>query len=156
MRRRSVRSFLILVVIVFVGIQFVPVERSNPPINPAETVERKVNVPPAVRVVLNRSCKNCHSNETAWPAYSYVAPTSWLLVHDVNAAREEMNFSEWGQYDSDSARDILVEICRQVRKGAMPLRQYTLIHPSARLTATDVETLCAWTVDVRKALPASE
>ncbi len=135
-----------------IGIQFVPVERTNPRIDPAQTVERQVFVPATVKAVLDRSCKDCHSDETRWPWYAHVAPTSWLLTHHVARAREEVNFSEWGQYDPDSARDILIEICRQVKRGAMPIGQYTLIHRSARLSPQDVDALCAWTRDVRKAL----
>jgi len=83
---------------------------------------------------------------------NYVAPTSWLLVRDVDEGRENLNFSEWGLHDADARRDVLIEICRQVRRGQMPLRPYTWIHPSARLTPDDVKTLCDWTIQARRAL----
>ncbi len=154
--RRVVRPVLLLLLAVFVGIQFVPVSRSNPPVDPAQTVEHKVSVPADVSAILNRSCKDCHSNETVWPAYAYVAPASWFLASHVNKAREDMNLSEWGNYDSDAARDILLEVCRQVKKGAMPVASYTLIHRSATLSPADVAALCAWTDATRKALQAAE
>lgn len=154
--RRVVRPFLLVLLVVFVGIQFVPVSRSSPPVDQAQTVERKVAVPAEVSGILNRACKDCHSDETVWPAYSYVAPASWFLAWHVNKAREEMNLSEWGGYDSDAARDILLEVCRQVKKGAMPVASYTLIHRSAALSPADVQTLCAWTDATRKALRAAE
>jgi hypothetical protein len=77
---------------------------------------------------------------------------SWLLVHDVNEARENLNFSEWGEHDADAQRDSLIEICRRVRRGQMPLKSYRWIHPSARLTAEDVKTLCDWTLEMRRSL----
>jgi heme-binding protein len=115
-----------------------------------------LTVPPEVKTILDRSCKDCHSNETVWPWYAHVAPASWLLVMDVNDAREEMNFSEWGVENVDAQRDSLLEVCRKVKSGAMPLRSYTLLHREAALTPADVTTLCTWSEASRKALKARE
>ncbi len=154
MLRRVARTVFLVLLVAFIGIQFVPVNRTNPPFDAAQTVEHLATVPPDVKAIFDRSCKDCHSNETRWPAYGYVAPMSLLLVRDVEEGREHLNLSEWGGYDTDSQRDVLVEICRQVRQGNMPLKRYTLIHSSAKLTATDVETLCNWTSTMRQSLPA--
>ncbi len=151
MVRRVLKAVLVALLVIFLAIQLVPVNRTNPPFDPAGSLERSTSVPANVKAILDRSCKDCHSNETRWPGYGYVAPMSWLLVHDVDEGRENLNFSEWGTHDADAQRDSLVEICRQVRRGVMPLRPYTWIHPSARLTAEDVKTLCDWTADIRRA-----
>jgi hypothetical protein len=149
---RAARSVLAAIGLLFLAIQLVPVHRTNPPFDPAATLERSASVPANVKAILDRSCKNCHSIETRWPAYGYVAPTSWLLVRDVTDARENLNFSEWGTNDAEAQRDSLIEICRRVRRGQMPLRSYTWIHPSARLSGDDVKQLCDWTVEMRRAL----
>jgi hypothetical protein len=151
--RRLVRYAFIILVVAFIAAQFVPVDRTNPAIDQKKTIENAMGLPPHVKTLIDRSCKDCHSNDTHWPLYSHVFPGSWLMAHDVREGREQMNFSEWGDYDADEQRDILVDICRQVRKGAMPISQYTLLHRSARLTSADVETLCRWTDDARNALP---
>jgi hypothetical protein len=152
MPRRKVRSVVIALVVVFAAIQLVPVERTNPPFDPATSLDRSVSLPANVKAILNRSCKDCHSYETRWPGYSYVAPASWLLARDVAEGRENLNFSEWGLSDADAQRDSLIEICQRVRRGEMPLRSYRWIHWSARLTPDDVKTLCDWTVEMRRAL----
>src|SRR5258708_9895630 len=41
--------------------------------------------------ILQRSCQNCHSHNTDWPWYSYVAAASWLIEKDVHEARSHMN-----------------------------------------------------------------
>jgi hypothetical protein len=150
------RLFLLIVLLAFIAIQLVPVARTNPTFDPKLTVERQVKVPEDVRAILDRSCKDCHSNETVWPAYAYVAPVSWLLTSHVRDAREKMNLSEWGTMDSDAAKDVLIEVCRQVKKGQMPLPSYTLIHRSAILSPSDVTTLCTWSDATRKAIQAAE
>jgi hypothetical protein len=152
MLRRVGRSILIALFVIVLAIQLVPVHRTNPPFDPAATLERSATVPANVKAILDRSCKDCHSNETRWPGYAYVAPMSWLLVHDVNEARENLNLSEWGTDDAEAQNDSLIEICRRVRRGQMPLKRYAWIHPSARLTAEDVEALCEWTAEMRRTL----
>ena len=156
MMRRAVKWAGLAAVLVLVALQFKPVERTNPPVDPAQVLERHLPVPAEVKAILDRSCRDCHSNETQWPFYAYIAPLSWDIIDHVNHGREEVNFSDWGTYDSDTAQDILLEICRQTRAGDMPHPSYTRIHWSARLTADDIRRLCDWTSQTRKKLKEGE
>ena len=83
-----------------------------------------------------QACFDCHSNETEWPAYSTVAPVSWLIQHDVSEGRAVLNFSEW-QRPQEEAK----EAAEEVLEGEMPLRIYQLMHAHARLSAADCERL---------------
>ena len=83
-----------------------------------------------------RPATSCHSNETDWPLYTYVAPMSWLVRRDVEDGRDELNFSDWSR-DADEADDA-VEV---IASGAMPPGRYTLIHRDAELSADEQETL---------------
>ncbi|HKE75046.1 MAG TPA: heme-binding domain-containing protein [Acidimicrobiales bacterium] len=86
--------------------------------------------------IARRSCYDCHSNESRWPAYTYVAPMSWLTRFDVERGREKLNFSEWDR-DQDKAEDA----AEQVSEGRMPLSRFTLIHRDARLSDDEVAKL---------------
>jgi len=119
--------------------QLVPLSRSNPP------VEQEVDAPPGARAVLERSCFDCHSNQTRWPWYAWVAPASWLLARDVSEAREHMNFSTWNRYDAEERADHLEEIAEVVEEGEMPPWFYLPLHPKARLSQPDVAAIHAWT-----------
>ncbi len=70
-------KMVFIAVLVLAGIQFIPVNRSNPP------VEEEILASPEVKTILKRACYDCHSHETIWPSYSRVAPVSWLLAWDV-------------------------------------------------------------------------
>ena len=153
---RVFRGLLLLGGVALLLIQLLPSGRSNPPVVQAQTIERTLTVPADVKAILDRSCHNCHSNDTVWPWYTHVAPISWLMVGDVNAAREDMNLSEWGEANADAQRDTLLEVCRQVKKGAMPLSSYRLLHREAALSAADVTTLCNWSEQARKDLKARD
>lgn len=137
------RSALILVVIL-VAIQAFRPSRKNPPIDPNHEIAAVTTVDPAVAGVLQRSCNDCHSNRTVWPAYSQIAPISWLVAYDVQEGRRELNLSEWGSYSAARKAKKLKEMCKEVTKGSMPPAKYTLIHTQARLTGADAQTICRW------------
>jgi hypothetical protein len=124
--------------VALVAIQFVPVDRTNPP------VETEVPASTEVREVLRRSCYDCHSNETVWPWYSYVAPVSWLVARDVHKGREELNFSSWNRLTTKEQIEALHESWETVEEGEMPLWFYLPTHPKARLSARDRSILRAW------------
>ena len=42
---------------------------------------------PADVQLFEKSCPHCHSENTEWTLYSYVAPMSWLVERDVSDAR---------------------------------------------------------------------
>ena len=125
----------------FLVIQLVPSERTNPP------VQTDLPAPADIRSILHRACYDCHSNETHWPWYSAVAPVSWLVIHDVDEARDHMNFSTWNAYDEEEQRDHLEECWEEIEDGEMPLWYYLPLHPSARLTDAEKEKIRNWVAD---------
>ena len=88
--------FLSLLVLLIV-IQFIPVKKSNPPID--ENMALKA--PEDVMKLLKKSCYDCHSNETKWPWYSAIAPLSWSIVSHVNNGRKALNFSNYKKIDKN-------------------------------------------------------
>lgn len=146
MSKRGKAAFVVLILII--GIQFVPVPRGNPP----ETAP--ITVPGPVRAVLENSCYDCHSNRTEWPWYSRVAPVSWLVYKDVKKGREELNFSEWGEYSDRRRNRKLEEIEEKVADKEMPLKVYLPLHPEARLSAADAERLIEWSRSERAMVEA--
>jgi|TARA_B100001971_G_scaffold212757_1_gene243779 hypothetical protein len=139
MRHWKKRTWVLFFVIdLLVVIQFIPVNRNNP------EVTGEINAPEEVMAILRRSCYDCHSNETVWPWYSYVAPASWLISRDVHDGREELNFSEWTTYTEKRKRHKRKECGEEIEEGEMPLWFYVPLHPEAELLKKDVETLLSW------------
>lgn len=128
-----------ILAVLMIGIQLIPVDRSNPP------VTQIVDAPSEVMTILRRACFDCHSNETVWPWYSKIAPISWLVASDVHEAREHFNFTTWDEYDDEDRTDILDEVWEEVEAGHMPLPKYVRLHPEAVLDDADLETIKAWT-----------
>ena len=142
--KRVLRYVLIGLGVLFVAIQFIPVERSNPP------VTGLVDAPEDVLTTLRRSCWDCHSNETDWPWYAYVAPASLRVTQHVWMGREHVNFTEWDSYDAEELDEAYEEIAKEIEKGGMPLSDYLLVHRNAKLTKSDRERLVSWAESARE------
>jgi Haem-binding domain/Cytochrome P460 len=125
----------VVILAIFVAIQFLRPNLTNPP------VTADLDAPPEVRQILHNSCYNCHSNETNLPWFDKIAPAYWVVAHDVRQARMRLNFSEIGKLPPAQQRALLFEAVNQIQLGAMPLKSYTLIHPNAKVSADDLETL---------------
>ncbi|MCC7370271.1 MAG: heme-binding domain-containing protein [Chloroflexi bacterium] len=131
--KRIVLGLVGVLVVVFVGLQLVPFGRptTDPP------VRREPNWDsPRTRELAVRACFDCHSNQVRYPWYSYVAPVSWLIAHDIEEARLKMNFSEW-----DLPQREAMEFREQIEKGQMPLPIYLPLHPEARLSDAEKQEL---------------
>lgn len=112
-------------------IQLVPYGRDHT--NPDVLREPDWNRP-RTRELFFRACKDCHSNETTWPSYSFLAPTSWLVQSDVEEGRSHFNVSEWGRDGNHGD-----EAAERVRDGEMPPWFYLPLHPEAQLTDLERE-----------------
>jgi len=122
-----------LLVAACLAIQLIPVWllQANPPV-----VSEPKWDSPATRALAQRACFDCHSNETKWPWYTWVAPMSWLVQRDVHEGREHMNLSEWDreQKHADEAPEM-------VEEGEMPPWFYLPLHSEAKLSAEEKEQL---------------
>jgi hypothetical protein len=131
-------AFLIL-------IQVIQPSRTNPPVIPSRSLEAHVEVPPEVQAVLKRACYDCHSNATVWPWYSYVAPVSWYVAHDVNTARGHVNLQNWeAQVSPQEGLEHLGLVCKLIRNGTMPPADYRVMHKGTDVTPEETTAVCAW------------
>ena len=140
--RRRLKQAAVVAVLVFASAQLVRPERANPATDPGRTIQAHVGAASGLPAVLDRSCRDCHSNATVWPWYTQIAPLSWLMAYGVKQGRKAVNFSEWAAYPPELQRAMLVASCQDVSAGKMP-GPYTLLHPETRLSAQDIDTICA-------------
>jgi hypothetical protein len=135
MNKEKLKKFLkiagIAIVVLLILIQFIPVSHTNPP------VTREIQWDsPQTQELAQRACFDCHSNETVWPWYAYVAPVSWRIANHVNEGRRRLNFSEWDRPNENEER-----IVEDMTSGRMPLWDYLLLHPEAKLTQAEQQAL---------------
>jgi hypothetical protein len=112
-------------------------------------------MPAEVRALVKRSCADCHSNETVWPWYSYVAPVSWLVERDVRHGRDHMNLSRWPEYSLNQQEKLLADIASALKNREMPLANYALMHRDARLSDAEIDIAYRWARLERRRLKAA-
>lgn len=118
-------------VVLLLLIQLIPVSHDNPPV----TQEVKWDSP-ETRALAQRACFDCHSNETVWPWYSNIAPVSWFVANHVYEGRGRLNFSQWDQPNEGEQ-----DITEAIRTREMPIWNYLLMHPEAKLTDAETQAL---------------
>ena len=155
--KKWLKRGLVTGLILFVAMQLVPVNRTQPAVDAA----KKLPAPPEVEAILRASCYDCHSNETQWPWYAQVAPVSWWIANHVNDGRRRLNLSEWANLHPKAGRDvemgsgriltqaqfqvkILGDMETAIMEGQMPLPSYLIIHTGARISPAQFKILSDW------------
>ncbi|MBC9929219.1 heme-binding domain-containing protein [Chitinophaga qingshengii] len=105
-------------------------------------------VPEEVLAILQRSCYNCHSNEQHLSWFDKLAPAAWAVKKDVERAREVMNFSEWNKLSPADHTGKMYAILNMLQAGKMPLPEYLLLHPEAKISDRDIAVVKKYTLSL--------
>ena len=138
-RPRTLALVLGIPVLLFAALQLVPYGRNH--VNPPDGTLVAFDSP-ATEELAKKACFDCHSNRTKWPWYSNIAPISWRIQGHVDEGREKLNFTAFDPASKDMA-EAAGEAGEEVADGKMPLNDYLLAHPEARLTAAEKQALIA-------------
>ncbi len=110
------------------------------------SLEELTHPPAEVKRILEQSCSDCHSEKTRWPWYSHLPVIGSQMEEHVRSGRLQLDLSDWkGHIEASEAEDKLESMCIQAKARKMPLGPYMLLHPQARLSDNEVQTLCEWT-----------
>lgn len=147
--KQLIRKILFIGLIFFLLMQFYqPVRNSDYgqvlPIH----ISKVYHIPQNVETILQTSCYDCHSNNTQYPWYSYIQPARLFMESHITNGKNDLNFSQWGNYSKRKQGNKLDRIAKQIKANEMPLTSYTLIHKNAVLTAAQKEQMIKWTQKV--------
>lgn len=130
-------------------LQFFQIDKTNPEYDTSK--DFMAMYPPSAEVtsILKTACYDCHSYETEYPWYTYTQPLAWWIGDHIDHGRDELNFSEFGNYSPQRADHKLDEGIEYVESEEMPLPSYTWSHGDARLTWEERELLMDWFAELR-------
>lgn len=149
---KIVKIIGLVLLIVLVGIQFVPTTRNQSDMVPKTDFMVVNDVPENIQNIIKTSCYDCHSNNTDYPWYNKVQPVAWYLEYHVEHGKEELNFNEWDTYSSRRKNSKLKSIIGQIEDDEMPLTSYTLVHREAKLSETEKKTVLDWVSKLKDSL----
>jgi len=141
---KFVKISLLVLLIVFVGIQLIPTtlnQNDNVPVSDFMIIYK---APQQIDSKIKTSCYDCHSNNTQYPWYNKIQPFSWLLEKHIEEGKEELNFSIFGDYSLRRQKNKLKSIISQIKNDDMPISSYTFIHADTRLSESDKEMIMGW------------
>ncbi|WP_326981287.1 heme-binding domain-containing protein [Chryseobacterium sp. MYb264] len=134
---KTAKKILFWILVVFALIQFVPIDRTNQPIDHKVNFVDIKKTPPKIAGLLKSACYDCHSNETVYPKYAYIAPISWSVKSHVNDGRSRLNFSIWGTYNKELKENMLDNAMEALHHKTMPMPGYIVYHKEANLSEAE-------------------
>ena len=142
-KKKILWAFVALLVI----IQFIRPAKNLGEVYTNDDISHSVNVPDDIKNILEKSCYDCHSNNTNYPWYTNIQPVGWWLNYHVNEGLDELNFSKFNTYKLRRKLKKLEEISKQIKEQEMPLSSYTLIHKNAILTEKEQNLMIQWALN---------
>ncbi len=134
--KKNIKITLAVLLIVFICIQFY-----NPVLDRGKPSPKPIVFSKEVNGILERSCFDCHSDNSKLRWFDKVAPASWLVADHIKKAKKGLNFSDWKNMTKTEQNAKLWESVNHIIADEMPLKSYTLLHPEAKISASDLKIL---------------
>ena len=149
-----VKKILLTLLVILVIIQFI-----HPKRNKAEGVQTNYigNAYPIsadVKVILDKACNDCHSNNTKYPWYCNFQPIDWWTNKHIRNGKKGLNLDEYTNRPLRYQYHKMEEVIEMIEDGKMPLNSYTWIHKDAKLTTAEKTSLIGWANSVMDTLKA--
>ena len=150
MRRKRIIYLLLFGLLIFLFFKY---NDDYPEVRNEVAVADIQNMPYAnveINNLLKVACNDCHSYnvaETPWYGNLPIVK-GWMASHMIHG-RDELNFSEWANYEKGKRAHKLEEIAETVTKKEMPLTSYLLAHREAKLTDAQRKLIADWAIEVK-------
>jgi hypothetical protein len=130
--------------LILIFMQFFQNDKSPISIDEKMTFATTEQPPEDVLAQMKSSCYDCHSNETKYPWYTYVAPVSFWIRGHIKNARKSLNFSTWAAMSVEDRKHALHECAEKIEIGHMPPKGYYRMHEAAYLDDTKKALVHDW------------
>ncbi len=138
--------------ILFIGIQFIRSAKNKSMVKANEDINSIIYVPDEVKRIIQRSCYDCHSNNTNYPWYSNIQPAGWFLARHIKNGKADLNFNEFATYSGRRQISKLKSIENSIKDNSMPLSSYLWLHKDARLLKEEKKLIMEWASKTRDSL----
>lgn len=129
------------IVALFLIIQIFQTDKSVPEYTPDATFVNAMHPPEQTLKKIKAACYDCHSYETKYPWYTFVAPVSFWTRGHVKNGRKKLNFSTIGELDEKSLKHLMHECMEVLEEGRMAPKGYLRMHSEVDWTEAYKEEL---------------
>lgn len=138
------KKFLLYFLAIFILIQFIRPTKNKSITDTNKNLALATPVSEDVQSILQRSCYDCHSNNTNYEWYHNIAPFSFAVAYHIKDGKEHINFDTWAKYNKDQKKHIIDDLQEAIETREMPLVGYLKFHPEAVLSDADNKKLLDW------------
>ena len=147
---KIVKKVGVVLLIAFVIAQFFSPEKNEGDIAELNLFLAETNPPENVKVILETTCFDCHSNNTSYPWYNSITPVNYWLESHIKDGKKHLDFTKWDSYSLKRKEHKMDELHEEVEEGEMPLNSYTWTHADANLSKEQIEAVVAWGKSVQQ------
>lgn len=147
---KTFKKIVFWIFVSFAIIQFIPIDKTNKPVDKSVNFIDVKKSPQKVVALLKNACYDCHSNETVYPKYAYIAPFSWSVKDHINEGREHLNFSVWNTYNKELKEGMLTKSIQTLQDKSMPMPAYVVYHKEANLSDAERTVLIKYFEEILK------
>ncbi|WP_026450185.1 heme-binding domain-containing protein [Aequorivita capsosiphonis] len=149
---KILKIIALILLVSFVGIQFLPTERNQSDEVPKTDFILVNNTPKNISSLLQVSCYDCHSNNTEYSWYNKIHAAAWFLEDHIKEGKAELNFNAWDDFSDRRKNGKLKSITNQIKDDEMPLFSYTLIHREAFLSDSKKNMVIKYLMQIKDSL----
>ena len=146
------KKILLFLLIALIIIQFIHPEKNKADGAQTNFIGNVFPVPEKVKVILDKACNDCHTNNTNYPWYTNIQPIHWWMNNHISEGKKELNFEEYKNRSLRFQYHKMEEIAEQIKEGEMPLESYTWMHEDAKLSEIEKKELIKWADGIRDSL----
>ena len=143
-KRKIIRTGLIIAVVTLIGIQFFPIDKTNPSVIASQDFIQNTNPPAEIATLLKIACYDCHSYTTKYPWYTNIQPFAWWIKGHVDNGNKHLNYSTWTTYEPKKKAHKIEEMIEVIEDKEMPMLSYMIAHNDAWIDAEQRKILVDW------------
>lgn len=141
---KNFKNIGFIILLVFIAAQFFSPKKNKGDIAELKTFYAETNPPKKVKIILENSCFDCHSNNTTYPWYNNITPVNYWLNHHVKDGKKHLDFTKWNNYSLKEKAHKMEELYEEIEHGEMPLKPYTWTHADAKLSTEQIQLVVSW------------
>ncbi len=138
---KTLLKIAIGLLVVMVLLQFISAPKNVSVVSDSKSFVKTLNTPKEVESILQKSCFDCHSNNTVYPWYANIQPIEMFLAKHIKEGKEKLNFDELNDLGKRQRRSKFTGIIEQIEQDKMPLNSYLWMHSDAHLSEKDKSVL---------------
>tara|TARA_R110002049_G_scaffold3795_3_gene27498 strand:- start:32771 stop:33238 length:468 start_codon:yes stop_codon:yes gene_type:complete len=144
-----VKKILYFLIAALLIAQFFGPEKNEGELTSIDYFYNETNPPVDVKIILEETCNDCHSDVTRYPWYDNITPVNYWLASHVKDGKKHFNISNWEGNSVKRKDHKFEELIEMVEDKEMPLKSYTWTHSEANLTDAQIKSVIDWAKLVR-------